>query len=89
MAKYKKKRFSFKSLVSLVLVIGTVVALGAGIMAFAKDDSCTVNKLNLFDVGSVSTESGEYIESKTALVTKTLLECQGLTITPDFNIPCI
>ena len=85
MAKYKKKRFSFKSLLSLVLVIGTVVALGAGITAFAKNETKTVNKIGLFEVGSISEETGEYVESKSTLYTKNAIECQGLTITPDFD----
>lgn len=85
MATYKKKKISFKSIISLVLVIGAVIALGAGITSFAKDETKTVNKLGLFDVGSISETSGEYVKTTNTLYTNRALECQGLTITPDFD----
>ena len=85
MATYKKKRkISLKSIISLVVVIAVVIALGAGITTLAKDEMRTVGKLG-FEVGSISTETGEYVENKSALYTKSAIECQGLTITPDFD----
>lgn len=86
MATYKKKRkLNWKSIISVVLVVAVVIALGVGIKTFANDDTKTVNKLGLFSVGSVSEETGEHVKCDNALYTNKLLECQGLTITPDFE----
>ncbi len=88
MATYKRKKFKWKSLISIVLVIGAIVALGAGISAFAKDEMKTVSSIGTFIRGSVDMKTGEYTKSDTSIVTEDMFSCYGLTITPDFDAKC-
>ena len=85
MATFKKKKISFKSIISLVLVIGAVIALGAGITALAKDETRTVSSVGTFVRGGLDEETGKFIKTENSIVTEELIECAGLTVTPDFD----
>ena len=85
MATYKKKRkISFKSIISLVLVIGTVIALGAGVSALLKNDTRKLSS-TIFTRGTLDAATGEFEDSDTTIYTKESFFCKGLRIEPDFE----
>lgn len=94
MAKLRKK-FNLKSMKTWkkILVIGlaciTLVGAIAGISAlFRESDTNEQPKTNIsssaFSVGGL-TEDGKFFETESSIYTKDAFECQGLTITPDFE----
>lgn len=86
MATFKRKRkFNFKAIISLVLVIGAVIALGAGISAFAKDETKTISSIGTFMRGGLDETTGKFVERNDAIVTEELIACAGLTVTPEFD----
>lgn len=88
MATYKKKKINFKSIISFLLVIGTIVALGAGVTALAKDDTKTISSFGTYVRGTIDVITGEYAKSETSIVTEEMFSCYGLKITPDFDSDC-
>lgn len=70
-----------------VLIIALVVVLGvgavAGIASIAKNETKTISS-TVFKRGAIDL-NGNYVESKTSIYTKDLIECQGLEIVPDFE----
>ncbi len=84
MAKIKfKKNSKLKTILCTVLILATVVVLGAGVMHLTKNDTKTIGA-SAFSVGALD-ENGKYVESKQAIYTKDAFECIGLRIEPDFE----
>ena len=90
-----KRKFNFKSMKTWkkALLIGlaglTIVGAIAGISAlFREKDTNEQPKVEIsasaFSVGGLSSD-GKYIETDGSIYTKDAFECQGLTITPDFE----
>ena len=69
----------------IVILVGTMLIGGiAGITASVKNDQTTVSSTE-FKRGALDA-NGLYVESKTSIYTKDLIECQGLEIEPDFEV---
>lgn len=84
MAKNKfKKKSKFKKIFCAILIVGVVIALGAGVTSMLKNDVKTVGA-SAFSVGALD-ENGKYVENKQAIYTKEAFECEGLRIQPDFE----
>ena len=78
-----KKRISLKDIASAVVACLLILAVIGGCIAISKIDTKTISSLS-FKRGSL-TESGTYQKSDTAIYTEELFECQGLTVTVDFE----
>ena len=78
MRKTKNKRI-ISAILSIVIILGCAAGAVAIFGNKYKDIYPT------FTAGSLSATSGEYVESETSLYTKNLVECKGITITPDFE----
>ncbi|MBQ7332860.1 MAG: hypothetical protein IJW38_00755 [Clostridia bacterium] len=85
MATDKKRRINWKSIISVVLVIGAVIGIGAGVSAIAKDETKTLSSIGTFTRGSLDEKTGKFVKGDTSIVTEELIECAGLTVTPEFD----
>lgn len=83
MAKIRFNKRTVKNLISGVLVVALLIGSVVGLTAIFNKETKKIGA-SAFAVGSVD-ENGNYVESKTSIYTKDLLECQGLTIEPDFE----
>lgn len=83
MARFKRK-ISWKSIISIVLIIAAVVVIGAGVSALAKRDTKNISSLS-FSRGGLDEKTGEHVETKATLYTKEAFDCKGLRIEPDFD----
>lgn len=83
MAKFKKK-FSWKSTISLVL--GVLILAGAvvGLGALSKRDTDTIGA-SAFSIGGLDSVTGKYVDRDDAIYTAKAFSAQGLTVTPDFE----
>lgn len=85
----KKNKGILAKVLSVVLLIGIVLGLAVGVVKLTELKTKTVSSL-AFKVGGLDdTETdelyGKYKERKDAIYTPDAIECQGLTITPDFD----
>lgn len=78
-----KKKSKFKTILCSVLILATVIVLGAGVMHLTKNDTKTIGS-SAFSVGALD-ENGKFIESKQSIYTEDAFECIGLRIAPDFE----
>ena len=64
-----------------------VLLAGASIFGIVKLTSIETKNISpfLFSVGALDETDGTYIENDTAIVTKNVIECQGLSIVPKFD----
>lgn len=84
MSNYKgKRKNNLKSIILVLLVIASVVALGAGVMSLTKNETKKIG-VSAFSIGSLD-ENGEYVEDKTALYTKEAFSCLDLRVEPEFD----
>lgn len=83
MAKFNRK-ISWKSIISIVLIIAAVVAIGAGVSALAKRDTKNISSLS-FSRGGLDEKTGQHVETKATLYTEEAFDCKGLRIEPDFD----
>lgn len=72
-----------KKIISAILSIVIILGCAAGAVAIFGNKYKDIHPT--FTAGSLSATSGEYVESETSLYTKNLVECKGITITPDFE----
>lgn len=77
----KSKRIVTWILASLLLIGGVFGA--TALFRNAKSETKEINPS--YAVGALNTSTGKYVESKQAMYTKEAFECQGLTITLDFD----
>ena len=79
-----KKKIPLKSVITIAVGILAIFLCAACVVSITGKDTESVSKLS-FKIGGISTETGEYVERKDTLYTYDLIECQGLSVTPDFN----
>lgn len=77
------RKIDFKQLLSSVLAITLLVAIVSGVIAIFDNPTKTINP-SVFSKGALDA-SGEFKKSETQLYTKDLFECQGLSISQDFE----
>lgn len=82
MAKIKLKG-KFGKIVSVALAATLVFGVVALVSSIVGKETTSVKSYE-FARGDIN-DQGEYVESNTAIYTKDLIECQGLTVTPDFE----
>lgn len=82
MAKIKLKG-KFGKIVSVALAATLVFGVVALVSSITGRETTSVKSYE-FARGDIN-DQGEYIETNTAIYTKDLIECQGLTVTPDFE----
>ena len=68
----------------IVIVIAILTAAVFGIVKFTSIETKTISPMK-FSVGGLSTSEGTYIDNEQSIYTKDLIECRGLTVTPDFD----
>ena len=78
-----KKKISVKKIIGIVLVGALLIGILSSFAVFA-NDSKPVTSLE-FSVGGLDEATGQYVEDKTAIYTKDAIECQGLSIKPEFD----
>ena len=66
-----------------VVLIAIIVSSAALLISFSNRKTTTIHSTE-FSVGAINSE-GIYVENNKSIYTKDLIECQGLTITPDFE----
>ncbi len=83
MARQKILNSKWKRLLSVVLAGFVVIGCAGGVVSLVNKPT---NKIGAsqFSVGAIN-EQGIYVKSEKSLYTKDLIECHGLTITPDFE----
>ena len=69
-----------KKIISIILLVALVLAIGAGVSTFAKREYKTIHPV--FTRGSLD-ENGKYVETNESIFTKEMFECLGLTIETD------
>ena len=80
-----KNRLSNKAktiIIAVVVAIGVAAVAGILIGVLGKSSKSVSPG---FSRGSLSADTGEFLESDTTLVTKNLIECRGLKVTLDFD----
>ncbi len=77
------KNITLKEILSAALALVLILGVVGGCIALTKIDTKTVSSLS-FNRGDL-TEQGTYLKSDTAIYTEDLFECQGLTVTLDFE----
>ena len=80
MVKYKVKS-KWKSIVAIVLVIGALIAVCAGLAVLSKKETKTISRWS-FERGSID-ENGDYIDDNTSIFTKDMFECMNLSVEAD------
>ena len=81
--KKRKRRNMFKKILCGVLVAASLIGACAGVAALVGKDTKKISSY-AFSRGAIDS-NGNYVESKTSIYTEEMFECQGLTITPDFE----
>ena len=74
----------------ILIVAGSLAAIVAilfGVIKWTSNEKTTVSSFK-FKIGDLSSATGEYSESSTAIYTEDLIECEGLSIVPDFESKC-
>ena len=82
----RKSKISLKELLSAILAFALVLGVVGGCVAISSIDTKTISSTK-FKLGDLNAQ-GAYLESKTAIYTADLFECQGLTVTLDFESDC-
>lgn len=77
------RKITLKDILSVVLTIAAIVAACAVVVSISKDKTKTISS-TAFARGAIDS-NGEFCESETQLYTKEMFECQGLTVTLDFE----
>lgn len=83
MARRRFRNTNLTRVVSAVLAVAFLVGAVIGVTALFGRDSKKVSP-SKFSVGAVNA-NGLYVKSNTSIYTKEFIECQGLTIEPDFE----
>ena len=78
-----RRKLNLKSILSATLVCALLVGSVFGLTSVLGKKEKRIAPL-AFSQGSLNNK-GIYVESKTSIYTKDLFECQGLTVTPDFE----
>lgn len=73
----------WKNILSIGLAVLVLFGAVGAVAMLVKNDSKTISPL-VFSVGSIGSD-GNYIKSEKSIYTKDLIECQGLSIEPDFE----
>ena len=76
------KKRKIKSIVSAILAITIILGCAAGAVAIFGNKTKSISPT--FSAGSLDL-AGQYVESTETLYTKELVDCLGLTVTPDFE----
>ena len=71
-----------KSIISAILCIAVILGCGAGAIAIFGTKTMNVNPS--FSAGALD-QNGQYVASETALYTKDLVACKGISVVPDFE----
>lgn len=79
-----RRKISLKKVLCLILVVIVAFMVIGGISSFAKNDKVKLSDFS-FAVGGLSETDGKYVKCKDKLYTKNAIECQGLTVVPDFE----
>ncbi len=80
---YRFKTINWRSVISSALVIVLLVSCTAGLATMVGKDTKTISP-TVFKVGGLD-ERGMYVNTNTSIYTPDLIECQGLSIEPDFE----
>lgn len=80
----RKKRFSFKKVVSIVVAVALLGAAIFGLSALFGKQTTTISS-TAFKVGNLDGATGQYLSDDTAIYTSDAFACQGLRIQPDFE----
>ena len=80
---FKFRKGRLRQLISAILVCVLLAGVAGGVVAIVNNDTKKI-RATAFSVGALDA-NGVYVESKTSIYTKELIECQGLTIEPDFE----
>ena len=72
-----------KSIISGVIIVALLIASVAGMVTLFNRDTNKIHS-SAFSVGAIN-DQGIYEKSDKSIYTKELIECKGLTITPDFE----
>ena len=84
MARYRSYRKNqLQSIFTAVISIALIVAVVAGMAALFTRESKRISP-TVFSVGGIHND-GKHVAVKSSIYTKDFLECQGLTIEPDFE----
>ena len=78
-----KRKINLKELLSAILALLLVLSVVGGCVAISNIDTKTISSMK-FKKGDLNAQ-GEFTKSDTAIYTKELFECQGLTISLDFE----
>ena len=81
-----KRKINFKELLSAILALVLVLSVVSGCVAISNIDTKTISSMK-FKKGDLNAQ-GAYAKSDTAIYTADLFECQGLTVTLDFESDC-
>ena len=79
----KFKSFKLDKIISIILVFVLAITTFGVASSLLSKKTKTVSNLE-FKVGAVN-EQGEYVNSTKSIYTENLIECQGLSIEPDFE----
>lgn len=79
-----KKKFSWKSTISLVLGILLIAGAVVGIASLSGRHTDKIGA-SAFSVGGLDPETGKYVERQDAIYTSRAFSAQGLTVMPDFE----
>ena len=82
MARYKTNS-KWKKIVCVVLVIGALIAVCAGLAVFTKKETKTIGA-RAFEIGALD-ENGKFVENSQSIFTKEAFGCIGLRVEPDFK----
>lgn len=82
MSRVRKK--SWRSVISVILVVAIVLGVCGAIVSFARSDTKTIGA-GAFTCGALNEADGTYVKGKTSIVTEDLFECKGLKVIPDFD----
>lgn len=79
-----KKKGLFKKIISVILLVATFTALGYGTIKIFGNKTKSVSSF-AFDVGGLGEADGKHVERKDTIYTKEAIECQGLSVSPEFD----
>lgn len=79
-----RKKRSWRSVISVILVVAIALGACGAVVSFAKSDTKTIGA-GEFTRGSLNEADGTYVKGKTSIVTEKLFECKGLKVIPDFQ----
>ena len=80
-----KKTFNKILIIGLCVILGLGAIIGGTVLISSIQEKTTKTIHPSYSVGGL-TKDGTYLETKESIYTKDAFECQGLKITPDFDI---